>query len=306
MKAVFDAIFDKWTADGKYGLTQMYNTVADDEAVFPYATMSLISNVPDWSFTENSEDCLIQFNIFDDDPQCTDISAVYKAIKKAFHKFNLYIEGYETISLVKDIANLTQVEGVWQYNILFRLTIQSSETVSEILTYGLPKTGQIIEYQAGDDGTYEAGWWKGRLNADNRTRYVADTIDGDDVVLDLATGLLWAADGNAAGCNNGATATWANAVNYAEALTFAGSSDWRLPNVKELLSIVEYDADLVAAAAPLIQEPPFSNTARATYSTATTSPDNIANYMIANFHDGWVESTAKGNPRRLRVCRQIM
>ncbi len=176
---------------------------------------------------------------------------------------------------------------------------------SGVLTYGLPKTGQVIEYEAGDDGTYEAGWWRGRLNADNRIRYIAETIGGDDIVLDLATGLMWAADGNAAGCNNGAAITWANAIIYAEALSFAGFSDWHLPNVKELLSLIEYDADLVVAVAPLIQEPPFSNTARGTYSTSTTMPATTANYSIVNFYDGSVWETAKVNLRRLRACRQI-
>jgi hypothetical protein len=33
--------------------------------------------------------------------------------------------------------------------------------------------------------------------------------------------------------------TWADALNAAKAQTFAGHNDWRLPNVKELLSIME-------------------------------------------------------------------
>lgn len=306
MNDLFDAIYDKFIADGKYGLANLYNTEADDKAAYPYATFSLVSAVSELADFKNTwEDCLIQFNLFDDDPLSTDISTAYEALKNAFHKFNLYVVGYETVGLVKEVANLIRVESVWRYNVSFRLTIQSSEVVSEILTYGLPKTGQIIEYQAGDDGTYEAGWWRGRLNADNRTRYIARTIDGDDVVFDLATGLMWAADGNAAGCNNGATIAWSNAIIYAEALSFAGFSDWRLPNVKELLSLIEYDADLVVAVAPLIQEPPFSNTARGTYGTSTTMPATTANYSIVNFYDGSVWETAKVNLRRIRACRQI-
>ena len=33
--------------------------------------------------------------------------------------------------------------------------------------------------------------------------------------------------------------TWADALNAAKAQTFAGHNDWRLPNIKELLSIME-------------------------------------------------------------------
>lgn len=300
MKELFDAIWDKFVADGKYGLTQLYNTVADDEAVFPYVTMSLISDLPDWTFTEDSEDCLIQFSIFDDDPQCSDTLDAAKALTDAFDKFNLDVTGYSTVSLAREPANLTQVEKIWQYIVTYRLIIQSSEVVNKILTYGLPKTGQIIEYEVGDDGTYEAGWWRGRLNVDNRIRYIADTIDGDDVVLDLATGLMWAADGNAAGCNNGATITWANALIYAEALSFAGSSDWRLPNVKELMSIADYSLP-----SPSIKQPPFANTFSAEYWSSTTYITNTTKAWYLYFGGADIYYQTKTLFGRLRVCRQI-
>ncbi len=124
MKVVFNAVFNKWTADGKYGLTEMYNTVADDEAVFPYATVSLINDLPDWTFTEDSEDCLIQFSIFDDDPLSSDILDAAKALTDAFDKFDLEVVGYSTVSLTREPANLTQVEKVWQYIVTYRIIIQ--------------------------------------------------------------------------------------------------------------------------------------------------------------------------------------
>ncbi len=42
-------------------------------------------------------------------------------------------------------------------------------------------------------------------------------------------------------CQTGSahTFTWANALVYAEASTFANHADWRLPNVKELSTLVE-------------------------------------------------------------------
>lgn len=114
------------------------------------------------------------------------------------------------------------------------------ETEQAILTRGLPKTGQTVVYQAGDDGTYQAGWWDGRKIADNKTRFIAQSINGDKVVIDRATGLMWAAEYDAAGGNNGLTRNWVIQLQAALVLDFAGFSDWHMPNVFELLSIMDY------------------------------------------------------------------
>ncbi len=126
MKVLFDAIYDKFIADGKYGLTDIYNVEADDEAVYPYGTYSLVANRTDMTgnFGDDDEDCLIQFNLFDDSPKCTVINAAYKLLKAAFDKFDLVVAEHETVSMVKEVANLIHVEGVWQYNISFRILIQ--------------------------------------------------------------------------------------------------------------------------------------------------------------------------------------
>lgn len=146
------------------------------------------------------------------------------------------------------------------------------------LTRQLPKTGQIIEYQAGDDGTYEAGWWLRRLNANNRTRWIARTIGGDDIVLDRATGLMWAADGNAAGANNGAVITWANAIVYANGLNFAGFTDWRVPNGLELASLIHF-----AIAPPCINQAFFPNTKENYYHSSTTRNSLTTMDVIINY-----------------------
>lgn len=62
-----------------------------------------------------------------------------------------------------------------------------------------------------------------------------DFVDnGDGTISDLATGLMWQQydDGN--------SRDWKTALSYSEGLSLAGHSDWRLPNIKELHSIVDY------------------------------------------------------------------
>jgi len=58
--------------------------------------------------------------------------------------------------------------------------------------------------------------------------------NGDKTVTDRATGLMWQKT------DSGSTYNWQDALAYAESLVLAGYSDWRLPNAKELQSIVDY------------------------------------------------------------------
>lgn len=74
--------------------------------------------------------------------------------------------------------------------------------------------------------------------------------NGDGTVSDLATGLQWAKADSPTEMN------WEQALAYAEGLTLAGHDDWRLPNAKELQSIVDYtrapDATIPAQRGPAI------------------------------------------------------
>jgi len=58
--------------------------------------------------------------------------------------------------------------------------------------------------------------------------------NGDDTISDFATGLLWQKGDSGSGMN------WEDALEYPETLVLAGHSDWRLPNAKELQSIIDY------------------------------------------------------------------
>ena len=69
----------------------------------------------------------------------------------------------------------------------------------------------------------------------NKNYGINDFIEnGDGTITDNATGLMWMQNDNGEGLN------WEDALNYAENLNYAGYSDWRLPNIKELQSIIDY------------------------------------------------------------------
>jgi len=122
MNNLFTAIYTRWTA--AMGGRTLYNTEAKAEAAFPYATVTLVSDVADWTFTEDFEDCLVQFNLFSDTPTCEEVGLAFEALKSAFDKHDLTITGYETVSFSRLQANLLRVEGKWQYLVTYRLLMQ--------------------------------------------------------------------------------------------------------------------------------------------------------------------------------------
>lgn len=58
--------------------------------------------------------------------------------------------------------------------------------------------------------------------------------NSDETVTDEATGLIWTKD------DDGSGMTWPDALTYAESSEIAGYTDWRLPNAKELQSLLDY------------------------------------------------------------------
>jgi len=99
----------------------------------------------------------------------------------------------------------------------------------------LPRTGYTTEQESGDDGTHQAGRPEERFEA-----------RGDGTVYDRHTGLFFVRDvpklGGAFGdgANTPSKMDWSTAVSECDALTFAGRSDWRLPNAHELASLHDF------------------------------------------------------------------
>ncbi|MGE9294776.1 MAG: DUF1566 domain-containing protein [Puniceicoccales bacterium] len=77
--------------------------------------------------------------------------------------------------------------------------------------------------------------------------------NGDGTITDQATGLMWQQADSAQGMN------WQDALAYAEASELAGYRDWRLPNAKELQSLVDY-ARAPGATASAAIDPIFAST----------------------------------------------
>ena len=73
--------------------------------------------------------------------------------------------------------------------------------------------------------------------------FISSTVNGDVIVTDVTTGLVWQK-------SNVEDIIWGDALSYCENLTYAGYSDWRLPNKNELVSLVNYEKDAPASNCP--------------------------------------------------------
>jgi hypothetical protein len=104
------------------------------------------------------------------------------------------------------------------------------------------KTGQTTTYATGDDGDLERGvaWPSPRF-----------TDNGNGTVTDKLTGLMWSKNANLAA----GTKTWQEALDYVKTLSTGGYSDWRLPNRKELFSLIDHSKTTPALPA----DHPFQN-----------------------------------------------
>ena len=142
----------------------------------------------------------------------------------------------------------------------------------------------------------------GTLECAEQKNYPADQqfIDnGDGTISDLSTGLMWAKDGNGAGCNNGGVLDWEDAIAFAEALEFAGYDDWYLPETKELETIVDY-----SAVGPAINATYFPNTQSGYYWSSTTYADLTEAAWYVSFSGGYTDGSLKGNACYVRCVRQ--
>ena len=177
---------------------------------------------------------------------------------------------------------------------------------------GLPATGQTTPNTADknngvgldavpDDGTLQRGATLHYKLLNNGT------------IKDLNTGLIWEMKCSGAGCaplhdvsnlyrwsGDGTQETiwdWLEDVNAEGGTGYAGRDDWRIPNVRELQSIVDYGVFF-----PPI-DPIFGPTAVSLYWSSTTGAVSPSDAWFVIFGLGSVNADGKSNTLSVRAVR---
>lgn len=115
--------------------------------------------------------------------------------------------------------------------------------------------------------------------------------NGNGTVTDLATGLTWQRQ------DDNILRGWTLGVSYCQWLSLAGGS-WRLPNIKELRSIID---DRVSD--PAIDEGVFVGTDVSHYWSATASASYGGYAWSVNFNGGYVNHLSNPSPGYVRCVR---
>ncbi|HOW52486.1 MAG TPA: DUF1566 domain-containing protein [bacterium] len=112
------------------------------------------------------------------------------------------------------------------------------------------------------------------------------TIEDKIAVVDHSAGLTWTKEESATAL------TWQAALSYCEDLSYAGSANWRLPNIEELISLVNTD----------VKEPASDFPGMGSYSfwSSTSKDGSSSDAWIIFFNTGGVADVAKTQEHAVR------
>lgn len=222
----------------------------------------------------------------------TDTKAFIDALNNA--KFGGYSDWrLPTIKEIDTIVNLDIPHPGPTINTdYFPNTVSFSYWTSTINVDNMYCAWSVDFYNCFDNVTYKGNFEHVRaVRGDQQVAGFVDNFNG--TVTDLSTGLMWQKETP----NN--TMTWEEALSYCESLTLAGYSDWRLPNRKELRSLVDFSRHI-----PAINTTYFPDTIPFRYCSSTTSADYTFNVSAVNFYDGSEDSgCTKNYPYNVRAVR---
>ncbi len=198
-------------------------------------------------------------------------------------------------------------------NILSNVTIFNvTGTYNAIQPHELPDTGQTLCYDPSGSTTgtitcpaADADNAQDGSRSGTQPSYTPATIGSDYVVKDNLTGLMWkkCSEGQTASVSNctgtPGTYTFAAALTRCGAQTYAGFSDWRLPNIRELFSIINDNT----FTAPLIDKVKFPVTVSDAYWSSTTYAGDASTAIYVSFDYPTVMNSPKTTSHYVRCVR---
>ncbi len=244
--------------------------------------------VPILELTLNDDIGVTGFRMSEDSATPTATAAGWKiSYNNSFDaSYTFATTGLHTLNVwVKDAAGNVSAKA--------SATVTIEESANQLTAYAasvkLPATGQLTSSATGDDGNLRLGvaWPAARF-----------TTVGNWVVSDNLTQLNWARQGNLINVKDpsfdadlpagDSLVSWQHALDYVKKLnteSFLGFSDWRLPNVVELASLLVFDSSEVR---------PFTDLGT-TYWTSTSYAGDATQAWSVNLQSPGISYAAKAS-----------
>jgi len=161
----------------------------------------------------------------------------------------------------------------------------------------VPKTGQTNSYANYDDGWYSTN--KGAAWPNPRFSPVGASGEETNQIRDNLTGLIWARNADLAGW----TMDWQGALDYITYTInvsepfYGGTNDWRLPNLRELFSLIHFGTNSPAlcdteGTAQWTEGNPFTDVQSSEYWTSSAYSYDLNNRWSVRLSDGEVSRTS--------------
>ena len=133
MNALFRAIWNRFattTGSGFYNDVsgRMYLNKAPQTATFPYCVYFSVTDVNDLDFSDESEEFLIQFNIFSENNSATEAGNLLESLKTMFDNCSLTVTGWRHIGFQRNFAipnnEFSQVPPIHGYSVEYEALIE--------------------------------------------------------------------------------------------------------------------------------------------------------------------------------------
>ena len=196
---------------------------------------------------------------------------------------------------ITELASITDMGGYNPaVNMDYFLNTLSSGYWSSTTNAGNTDNACCVGFDLGYDGDYnKSGSYYVRAVRGGQAGSLGHlVINGDGTVTDTVAGLMWQQ------VTEGATLTWETAITRCETTTLGGYDDWRLPNLRELRSIVDY-----GRYNPAINGDYFPDTLSSDYWSSTTNAYFTDYALYVSFGYGRDNFLHKSNSYYVRAVR---
>jgi hypothetical protein len=173
---------------------------------------------------------------------------------------------------------------------------ESSDYWSSTPNVHSPSDAWHVDFQSGEVYGYSETWnpyvrcVRGGSESDIWSYDFIDNSDG--TVTHRPTDLTWQQE------DDNVVRSWENALSYCENLSLDKYSDWRLPNFRELLTLVDY-----TVYGPAINSSLFPNNDGGDFWTSTTHPDVTTAAWRVRFYYGIMDLDYKSSSIYVRCVR---